>query len=134
MPTFNIHLGFDHGYSETEIDAESLQDALEKAKTITADEANFIEHYECGEEVEYIRVLDEEGDELEWNQPDSACDNAAVDLLEAAEDLVAYLHGHADGTNDSEPLPAVERLRNAVAMAKGQYASWSGKARALPLV
>lgn len=119
MPTFNIHFGHDHGYSERDIEAASLHDALEKAKTIEVKNADFIGHYECSLEVDYIRVIDAEDGELCWHHPDLIRDYAAQDLLEAAEELLNSVGAPGINRRSGDCALAFDGLRRAVAKARG---------------
>lgn len=119
MRIFTIHFGHDHGFSEREIEAASLHDALEKARAIEVDDADFVGHYECSLDVEYIRVLDEDGNALCWEHPDYIRDCAAQDLLQAAEELLASLSAPGIHHRRGDCALAFDGLRRAVAKARG---------------
>jgi hypothetical protein len=117
MPIFNIHFGHDHGFSERNIEAASLLDALKKAKTMEVNYADFVGQYECGLDVEYIRVLDEDGNEVCWDHPDCIRDHAAHDLLEAAEEFLNSVS--TPGNDQICGEHPIDSLRRAVAKARG---------------
>lgn len=119
MPTFNIHFGHDHGFSEREIEAASLREALETAKAIEVVDADFVGHYNCSLDAQYIRVLDADDNELCWDHPDVIRDYAAQELLEAAEELLASLNAPGIQHRRGDCALAFDGLRRAVAKARG---------------
>lgn len=77
---------WNHGYSRASIDAENIQAAMEKAKTMDAHkDADFVEHFMVGPDLEAIVVRDvNTGDEeLTHLEPDVQVRLAAPDMLEA---------------------------------------------------
>ena len=119
MPTFNIHFGHDHGFSERVIEAASLREALETAKTIEVVDADFIGNYQCSLDIEYIRVLDADENELCWHHPDVIRDYAAQEVLEAAEELLASLNAPGIHHRRGDCTLVFDGLVRAVAKARG---------------
>lgn len=86
MNKYCVTFEWNHGYSQAVIDAENIQAAMEKAKTMDAHkDADFVEHFEVGSDLEAIVVRDENtGDEeLTHFEPDVQLKLAAPDMLEA---------------------------------------------------
>ena len=118
MPTFNIYFGHDHGISEKDIKADSLQDVMERAKLINVEDIDFVDPYQSSLDVNYIRVADDDGNELCWDHPDRSRDHAAQELFEAAEAfLISLSTGHK--LMPSDLSTACNGLRRAVAKARG---------------
>ena len=113
MTTFTALFYTEADYAETRIEADTPEQALALARAIDAPRELWFDPYDCIMPVTEIVVTDPDGGEVAgWLDDDVYLRNAARDLLEAAELVVArWEHG--------DLAEAVHQLSAVIARAKG---------------
>jgi hypothetical protein len=115
MKTYTAHFRTDAEFATREIKAATPEQALRKARRLYDDDPFdlMFESYDGGMPVNEIAIADADHDELAvWRDDDMRLHNAARDLLDAAELVVARWER-------GDLAAAVRELDAAIAKAKG---------------
>lgn len=130
--TYTAYFYTDANYAYDEIEAETPEQALAKAREMNdADEITHFDSYDQAPPVNHIEILDQDRNELaHWYDADMHLRITGPELLAALEAIIPYAENEAAALDDLKDSPVAEteaeRARKAVDQARAVIAKAKG--------